>query len=333
MKNCHLNQRLPSAVLDSFCTFIDLKMSGAKRKSPYRKSVTTNYLQTNITLEEGDDIAKVVCSRGANLFEIEVSKDEKNGLGLLPNRFKNLIWIKRNDFVIVTIISDVEGVDGTHNSSVKASIPESQISLKRFEIKEILNSENIKTLKTSNKWPSKFNNSSVGTGVKVASVQVNPYDITNYSSDESGNEVTDDEIRDRFGNTISKDDEEEECEETIDNHEPQETNKGIETQIKESDVLGEKEAEVEVEVERISERTYDEYESEEEDDDRHEEYGDDHGEDNDTSTLDVCASDNCCSTPWHVNEILTCSLCSVRDRSRRAKKYSLGLNNVRTHPH
>ena len=293
-------------------------MSGAKRKSPYRKSVTTNYLQTNISLEEGDDIAKVVCSRGANLFEIEVSKDEKNGLGLLPNKFKNLIWIKRNDFVIVTITSDVEGVDGTHDSPVKASITESQISLKRFEIKEILNAENIKALKTSNLWPLKFNNISFGTGVKAANVQVNPYDITNDSSDESGNEVTDDEIRDRFGNTIYKDDEEEEFEKAIDSCEVQATNKGVETTT-------EKEAEVEAEVEQISGRVYDEYESEEEDDDRREEYVDDygHGEDNDTSTLDVCASDNCCSTPWHVNEILTCSLCSVRDRSRRAKKKSL----------
>ena len=95
------------------------------------------------------------------------------------------------------------------------------------------------------------------------------------------------------------------------------------------------EVEAEVEVEKMSERVYDEYESEEEDDDRHEEYPDDHdhGEDNDTSTLDVCASDNCCSTPWHVNEILTCSLCSVRDRSRRVKKNSLQYSKVTTQLH
>jgi translation initiation factor IF-1 len=84
-------------------------MSGSKRKSQYRKSVTTNYLHTNISLENGDFLAKVVCSRGANLFEIELSNDEKNGLGLLPNKFRNCIWIKRNDFIIVTITSEQEG--------------------------------------------------------------------------------------------------------------------------------------------------------------------------------------------------------------------------------
>jgi hypothetical protein len=53
-------------------TYTYRKMSGSKRKSPYRKSVTTTYLDSNITLDEGDYIAKVLGSRGASLFELEV---------------------------------------------------------------------------------------------------------------------------------------------------------------------------------------------------------------------------------------------------------------------
>ena len=178
-------------------------MSGSKRKSQYRKSVTTNYLHTNIALNEGDYIAKIICSRGANLFEIEVSENEKNGLGLLPNKFRNLIWIKRNDFVIVTTTtSDADNTEVLSDPSAKAVGSDQQSSLKRFEIKEILNAEHIKHLRSSNQWPIKFKDLNSGTGVKVADLVSYPDD--NMDDDESEEEEEVEET-DRFGNTIVKD--------------------------------------------------------------------------------------------------------------------------------
>jgi probable RNA-binding protein EIF1AD len=177
-------------------------MSGSKRKSQYRKSVTTNYLHTNITLEEGDYIAKIICSRGANLFEIEVSENEKNGLGLLPNKFRNLIWIKRNDFVIVTTTSsDVENNEVIPDLSAKSVGSDQQSSLKRFEIKEILNAEHIKHLRSSNQWPIKFKDLNSGTGVKIAELVSYPDDNMDDEESEEEEEV---EETDRFGNTIIK---------------------------------------------------------------------------------------------------------------------------------
>lgn len=266
-------------------------MSGSKRKSQYRKSVTTNYLHTNITLDEGDDIAKIICSRGANLFEIEVSEDEKNGLGLLPNKFRNLIWIKRNDFVIVTTTSELDNVESAPESVPKAAGAELLVPLKRFEIKEILNAEHIKHLRSSNQWPAKFKDLNFGTGVKVAANISYPDDIMDNESEED--DVSDDEVRDRFGNTISKDSEEEEEEEVVAKIE-------IQKDIVTVEVEGVKEVKQELEKEQEQEER-DEYE-EESDDERHVEYGDD------SAPVDACCMNN---NPTAAD--ITCSLCTVRD--------------------
>jgi probable RNA-binding protein EIF1AD len=45
-------------------------MSGAGRKSLYRKSVTTEYLSGFPEPEVGDYIALVKASRGTNIFEV-----------------------------------------------------------------------------------------------------------------------------------------------------------------------------------------------------------------------------------------------------------------------
>ena len=348
-------------------------MSGSKRKSQYRKSVTTNYLHTNISLEEGDDIAKIVCSRGANLFEIEVSKEEKNGLGLLPNKFRNLIWIKRNDFVIVTITSEAESADTTsaESSSASSALREEQTALKRFEIKEILNLDHIKSLKLSNNWPEKFKDSTFGTGVKAyeKTITSNSYEnkstyekkensYGNKSTYENGGELgynecgeeeeeeeEDEEVRDRFGNTISKEElmeienEEQDNEEQQEQDEENEENQGQDgniVSIKEVLKVIEKEKVVETEIETETEiekeiipitvsqssnnnnrnnnndddDEYDEYEEEEEDDNRNVEYIDD------SNTLDAC----CVGNNWPTAEDITCTLCTTDKNKEKIKR-------------
>lgn len=60
-------------------------------------------------------------------------------LAIMPNKFKNLIWLKRNDFVIAE-------EDASNTSKV------------RFSIKFILNKDQVKHLKKVNKFPSAFMN-------------------------------------------------------------------------------------------------------------------------------------------------------------------------------
>lgn len=270
-------------------------MSGSKRKSQYRKSVTTNYLQTNITLEEGDEVARITCSRGANLFEIEVSNDLKNGLGLLPNKFRNLIWIKRNDFVIVTITSQPDNNEVVTDAPAKSSGADLQSSMKRYEVKEILNAEHIKHLKSSNQWPSKFKDLNFGTGVKAAENISYPEDDMIDGSDEE-EEEEEEVLTDRFGNSISRS----EAKNVLKDERTSELQ-----QLESEDVTPELNSAYIINntVENSFEVDYrGDYEEEEDDDDgRNVEYEYDGG------PVDLCCINNH-PTP----EDVTCSLCTVK---------------------
>ena len=269
-------------------------MSGSKRKSQYRKSVTTNYLQTDITLNEGDDIARIICSRGANLFEIELSNELKNGLGLLPNKFRNLIWIKRNDFVIVTITSQPDSNESVTDVPAKSSGTESQLSMKRYEVKEILNAEHIKHLKSSNQWPSKFKDMNFGTGVKAA-------DNISYPEEDMGDDSEEEEdeeeevLTDRFGNSISRSAETT----TIPNEigTPEHQSKQITAAFAKSDV-------VPVTVTDTVENTFEV--------DYRGDYEDDDSEDGRNVEYDGGPDDLCCLNNHPTPHDVTCSLCSVK---------------------
>ena len=45
-------------------------MSGSGRKSQYRKTVTDQFLNHDVSLESTDEIVKVHGSRGSNIFEV-----------------------------------------------------------------------------------------------------------------------------------------------------------------------------------------------------------------------------------------------------------------------
>ena len=123
-------------------------MSGIKRRSNYRKSVTQSFLDDLPLPEEDEFIAKINHSRGGNIFEVTLQTNEVS-LALLPTKFKKLIWMKRGDFVILSKAErDVEVTTGK-SAGVK------------YLIQHILNEEQIKNIKKEKKWPENWPQSEV----------------------------------------------------------------------------------------------------------------------------------------------------------------------------
>ena len=192
---------------------------------------------------------------------------------------------------------------------------ESQVGLKRFEIKEILNAEHIKSLKLNNIWPVKFKDLMFGTGVKVAE-KVEGSDALGYEDDSmmyESEEEEDNEVRDRFGNTVSiedEDDDEDEGQEEEGGEGGGEEGECVEiiSELEKNDVeIMQKNTIITTTTTNSSNNNNstdepDEYEEEEEDD-RNVEYT---VEAEDDATLDLC-----CVTNWPTPDDVTCSLCSV----------------------
>ena len=140
-------------------------MSGAKRGSKYRKGVTEEYMNALPEPEADEAVAKVRGSRGANIFEVEVLGAEearagvvssstsagagKAQLALLPNRFKNVIWVKRNDYLIVKNM----GGSAEESNSAAAAESEGGGGGVQWEVQHILSKDQIKHLKSTGKWP------------------------------------------------------------------------------------------------------------------------------------------------------------------------------------
>jgi len=132
-------------------------MSGAKRSSKYRKSVTEEYMNAFPEPEEDEVIARVRASRGANVFEVELlgvgARDQgaspRAQLALLPNRFKNVIWVKRNDYLIVKGSSE----EAHGDAPTAASPAESSSSGVQWEVQHVLSKDMIKHLRSVAKWP------------------------------------------------------------------------------------------------------------------------------------------------------------------------------------
>ncbi|RHY59802.1 hypothetical protein DYB30_013378 [Aphanomyces astaci] len=106
-------------------------MSGAGRKSGYRKGVTQDVLYGEPVPEAGEVIVQVQAMRGSNLFEIVTSEGE-TGIAMLPTKYRKLIWIRRGDFLIVAAAVN-------------------------YSVEHILYKDQIKQLKKQNLWPDSFN--------------------------------------------------------------------------------------------------------------------------------------------------------------------------------
>ena len=91
----------------------------------------------------------MVSTRGLNQFDIlvgtqsgKVDSDRQPQLAILPTKFHKLVWVKRNDFVIVET-----GDDGENDEDKKG---EGGI---RYMISHILYKDQIKHLKSKELWP------------------------------------------------------------------------------------------------------------------------------------------------------------------------------------
>jgi probable RNA-binding protein EIF1AD len=185
-------------------------MSGAGRRSGYRKGVTDGFLNEMPLPKEGESIvAKIGSSRGANVFEVILPSGAQS-LALLPNKFKKVIWVKRNDFVLITSASDESTVFeqasetaalmtlGATPSAAPSSTKEAKI---QHQIEFILGKDQIKNIRDNNLWPAEFE----GKGVKGDSSRRAQDDIMPDYEEEDADESEYDEsdIRyDKFGNTI-----------------------------------------------------------------------------------------------------------------------------------
>ena len=154
-------------------------MSGLGRRSHYRKHLTDSVLHDfpEPNIENGERIAKVVGTRGSNQFEIIVaqtsassiessikdddkeeipdlikvnkseiqigSKEDQSQLAILPTKFRKLVWLKRNDFVIVS--SGDSNQEESGKDALSGGI--------RYMIKHILYKDQVKHLKEKGFWP------------------------------------------------------------------------------------------------------------------------------------------------------------------------------------
>ncbi|CAG8680522.1 10419_t:CDS:2 [Ambispora leptoticha] len=115
-----------------------------------RKQKTTNKLLTTTPLPTSNQkIARVLSSRGKNLFEVEyvdtanVTITNKSAtLCRLPPKFRNLVWVKRGSFVIITLLNS----DRASKNKIGG------------EIVHVLLTEHVKQLKLGDIWPKEFDN-------------------------------------------------------------------------------------------------------------------------------------------------------------------------------
>ena len=151
-------------------------MAGLGRRSHYRKHLTDAVLHDLPEPDEslGRRIARVVGTRGGNMFDVVVAsstspsssktqtKDDTTTatttlvrtpqLAFLPTKFRKLVWIKRNDFVIVECGDEEQRSDTTHEDhhGKKADGGGSGF---RYVICHILYKDQVKHIKSKGLWP------------------------------------------------------------------------------------------------------------------------------------------------------------------------------------
>ncbi|ORX85713.1 nucleic acid-binding protein [Anaeromyces robustus] len=102
-----------------------------------RKRITNNILNEMPELKEGQVIMRSLGPKGKNIHEAELP-DGTSTLVTLPPKFRNLVWIKRGNYIIVQ--------------------PSTERKNKLYgDIEFILFPEHIKHLKSLGKWPEEFN--------------------------------------------------------------------------------------------------------------------------------------------------------------------------------
>ena len=91
-------------------------MAGLGRRTHYRKHLTDAVLFDLPEPARNERIAKVVATRGSNQFDVliasskgdtnETGNDNMPVLAILPTKFRKLVWLKRNDYVIAQTVDE-----------------------------------------------------------------------------------------------------------------------------------------------------------------------------------------------------------------------------------
>ncbi|KAK4255958.1 hypothetical protein QN277_008882 [Acacia crassicarpa] len=106
-----------------------------------RKNLLRAKQETDVALQAGQSIMKVVSLRGSNLIEVMDARGE-NSLALFPAKFQKSMWIKRGNYVVV----DESGKEKALESGSKVACIVSQV----------LYHEQIRVLQKSSQWPAIF---------------------------------------------------------------------------------------------------------------------------------------------------------------------------------
>lgn len=110
----------------------------SKRKHVMKEMLEDNFDHPDPTKKQ--QIVRVISSRGNNLHEVETGNCESDSnetfLVSMPMKFRNNIWIKRGDFIIIEEIEEGNKVRG--------------------EIVRILSPEHVKEFTKDGIWPKKF---------------------------------------------------------------------------------------------------------------------------------------------------------------------------------
>lgn len=161
-------------------------MAGLGRRTHYRKHLTDSVLHDLPEPKDDERIAKVVSTRGGNHFDIVLALssgtkttsssnefDRTPQLAILPTKFHKLVWVKRNDYVIVqTGMLEEEVVEGDDHSddkiessngdehddgtkearSVSKEVDRHQGGI-RYIVTHILYKDQVKHLRSKGLWP------------------------------------------------------------------------------------------------------------------------------------------------------------------------------------
>nr|CAG8461187.1 2211_t:CDS:2 [Entrophospora candida] len=103
-----------------------------------RKQKNANKILTTYPIpSDSQKIVRILNNRGKNLFEIEYP-DGTTTLSILPSKFRNIVWVKRGGYVIMSPVESDNKIGG--------------------EIIHVLLPEHVKNLKSEGIWPKEFKN-------------------------------------------------------------------------------------------------------------------------------------------------------------------------------
>lgn len=153
-----------------------LSMSGAKRRSGYRKGVEASLLHGDVEPEPGQRLALLLKSRGSNIMEVRVEPALPGGdceiaLALLPARFHKAIWVKRGDALLLAEPSAAASEPSTHISAANIGAGP------RFLIHTVIYPDQLRALRASGRWPASLDVADVAAATAEATAgALSPHD-------------------------------------------------------------------------------------------------------------------------------------------------------------